>query len=55
MLGNLHADNHALGFSEIDSPLAKALSYAQKGVALAPENQFAREAKAAVDELPEIS
>jgi adenylate cyclase len=44
MLGHLHADNYALGFSEIESPLAKALSFAQKGVALAPENQFAQDA-----------
>ena len=44
MLGHLHADNYALGFSEIDSPLEKALTFAQKGVALAPENQFARDA-----------
>ena len=44
MLGHLHADNYALGFCEIESPLEKALTYAQKGVALAPENQFARDA-----------
>ncbi|MBW2199193.1 MAG: hypothetical protein JRF58_15485, partial [Deltaproteobacteria bacterium] len=44
MLGHLHADNYALGFCEIEAPLEKALTFAQKGVALAPENQFARDA-----------
>ena len=44
MLGHLHADNYALGFCEIEDPLEKALMFAQKGVALAPENQFARDA-----------
>ncbi len=44
MLGHLHADNYALGFSEIKAPLEKALFFAQKGVALAPQNQFARDA-----------
>jgi adenylate cyclase len=44
MLGHLHADNYALGFCEIESPLEKALTFAQKGVALAPANQFARDA-----------
>lgn len=44
MLGHLHADNHALGFCEIESSLEKALVFAQKGVALAPDNQFARDA-----------
>jgi len=44
MLGHLHADNYALGFVEIDAPLEKALTFAKKGVALAPENQFARDA-----------
>jgi len=44
MLGHLHADNYALGFSEIESPLEKAMTYAQKGAALAPENQFAQDA-----------
>jgi adenylate cyclase len=44
MLGHLHADNHALGFCEIEAPLEKALDFARKGVALAPENQFARDA-----------
>ena len=44
MLGHLHADNHALGFCEIEAPLEKALKFAQKGVALAPDNQFARDA-----------
>jgi adenylate cyclase len=48
MLGHLHADNYALGFSEIEAPLEKALTFAQKGVALAPENQFARDALALV-------
>jgi len=43
-LGHLHADNHALGFCEIEGALEKALTFAQKGVALAPENQFARDA-----------
>jgi TolB-like protein len=40
MLGHLHADNHALGFCEIETPLEKALIFARKGVALAPDNQF---------------
>ena len=44
MLGHLHADNYALGFCEIEATLEKALRFAQKGVALAPENQFARDA-----------
>jgi adenylate cyclase len=44
MLGHLHADNHALGFCEIEAPLEKALTFAQKGVALAPNNQFAQDA-----------
>lgn len=44
MLGHLHADNHALGFCTIDTPLEKALRYVQKGVTLEPENQFARDA-----------
>jgi adenylate cyclase len=44
MLGHLHADNYALGFCEIDSPLDKALTFALKGVALAPDNQFAQDA-----------
>ena len=44
MLGHMHADNHALGFCEIEGSLEKALTFAQKGVALAPNNQFARDA-----------
>ena len=44
MLGHLHADNYALGFCEIEAPLEKALTFAQIGVALAPENQFVRDA-----------
>jgi len=44
MLGHLHADNHALGFYEIEAPLEKAMTFAQKGVTLAPENQFALDA-----------
>ncbi len=44
MLGHIHADNYALGFREIEAPLEKALTFAQKGVALAPDNQFARDA-----------
>jgi adenylate cyclase len=44
MLGHLHADNHALGFCEIDKPLEKALTYAQKAVAMAPYNQFVHDA-----------
>jgi adenylate cyclase len=44
MLGHLHADNHALGFCEIEASLEKALTFAQKGVALAPDNQFVRDA-----------
>jgi adenylate cyclase len=41
MLGHLHADNHALGFREVDHPLEKALEYASKGVALEPGSQLA--------------
>jgi adenylate cyclase len=44
MLGHLHADNYALGFCEIDASLEKAMAFAQKGVALAPQNQFVRDA-----------
>jgi adenylate cyclase len=44
MLGHLHADNYALGFCQIKAPLEKAMAFAQKGVALAPENQFAQDA-----------
>jgi len=44
MLGHLHADNYALGFRKIEAPLEKALTFAQKGVALAPENQFVQDA-----------
>jgi adenylate cyclase len=44
MLGHLYADNYALGFSEIEAPLEKAMTFAQKGVALAPENQFVQDA-----------
>jgi adenylate cyclase len=44
MLGHLHADNHALGFCEIEGSLEKALTFARKGVALAPHNQFAQDA-----------
>ena len=44
MLGHLHADNYALGFCEVEAPLEKALSFAQKGVALSPANQFACDA-----------
>ncbi|MBW2633581.1 MAG: hypothetical protein JRE14_05545, partial [Deltaproteobacteria bacterium] len=44
MIGHLHADNYALGFRKIEKPLEKALNYAQKGVALEPQNQFVRDA-----------
>ncbi len=44
MLGHIHADNFALGFCEIEAPLEKALTFARKGVALAPDNQFAQDA-----------
>jgi len=44
MIGHLYADNYALGFCEIEASLEKALNFAQKGVALAPRNQFARDA-----------
>jgi len=44
MLGHLHADNYALNFCEIDAPLEKALTYAQRGIALAPKSQFASDA-----------
>ncbi len=48
MLGHLHADNYALGFRDIEDTLDKALSYAKKGVAIAPENQFAWDALSVV-------
>ena len=44
MIGHLYADNYALGFCEIEASLEKALTFAQKGMALAPRNQFARDA-----------
>ena len=44
MLGHLHADNYALGFSKIEESLEKALTFTQKGVALEPDNQFVRDA-----------
>ncbi len=44
MIGHLYADNYALGFREFAAPLEKALEFAQKGVALEPQNQFARDA-----------
>jgi len=44
MLGHLHADNYALKFREIEAPLEKALTFAQRGVALAPEVQFTHDA-----------
>ena len=44
MIGHLHADNYALGFKKIDAPLEKALFHAQKGVAMAPRNQFVQDA-----------
>jgi adenylate cyclase len=44
MLGHIHADNYALGFREIEAPLEKALTFARKGVALAPDNQFTHDA-----------
>jgi len=44
MLGHLYADNYALDFCEIEAPLEKALVSAQKGVALAPKNQFVQDA-----------
>jgi adenylate cyclase len=44
MLGHIHADNYALGFREIEAPLEKALIFARKGVALAPDNQFTHDA-----------
>jgi adenylate cyclase len=44
MLGHLHADNHALRFREIEASLEKALVFAQRGVALDRENQFAQDA-----------
>ncbi|MFC1857476.1 hypothetical protein ACFL9U_05535 [Thermodesulfobacteriota bacterium] len=44
MLGHLYADNYALEFRKIEAPLDKALTFAQKGVALEPENQFAQDA-----------
>ena len=48
MLGHLHADNYALEFCKIEAPLDKALTYARKGVALEPQNQFAQDALALV-------
>ncbi len=44
MLGHLHADNYALGFRKIKGALKQAYLYANKGVALAPDNQFAHDA-----------
>lgn len=44
MLGHLHADNYALNFCEIKAPLEKALTCAQRGMALAPDTQFAADA-----------
>jgi adenylate cyclase len=44
MLGHLHADNHALEFCDISDSLGKALNFAQRGVALEPDNQFAQDA-----------
>jgi adenylate cyclase len=48
MLGHLHADNHALGFCEIDDPLEKALTFAKRGLVLERESQFAWDALAVV-------
>ena len=44
MLGHLYADSYALGFLEIDAPLDKALSCAQKGVTFDQDNQFVQDA-----------
>jgi len=44
VLGHLYADNHALGFCELENPLEKALTFALKGLALEPENQFVHDA-----------
>jgi len=44
VLAHLHADNHALGFCEIEKPLEKALKFAHNGLALEPENQFVHDA-----------
>ena len=44
ILSHLDADNYALGFREMEAPLNKALSCAQKGLVLAPGNQFAHDA-----------
>jgi adenylate cyclase len=44
MLGHLHADNYALGFRPMEDPLTQAMTYAQRGAALAPDNQFALDA-----------
>jgi adenylate cyclase len=44
MLAHLHADNHAVGFCEIDASLEKALTFAHKGAALEPTNQFVQDA-----------
>ena len=48
ILGHLHADDYALGFRNIDDPLEKALTFARRGIALAPESQFAWDALAVV-------
>jgi adenylate cyclase len=48
MLGHLYADNHALGFCQIDSSLDKAFNCARRGLTLNPENQFAHDALALV-------
>lgn len=44
MLGHLHADNYALQFCDTEGALEKAHLFANKGVALSPENQFAHDA-----------
>jgi len=44
MLAHLHADNYAMEFCKIEKPLEKALTFAHKGMALSPENQFVRDA-----------
>jgi len=44
MLAHIYADNYALEFCNIEDSLGKALMFAQKGVSLEPESQFAQDA-----------
>jgi adenylate cyclase len=48
MLGHLYADNHALGFCKMTSPLEEAMRCVKKALTLAPENQFVQDSLAVV-------